>query len=437
MRVIHIVPGSGGTFYCENCFRDNALVQALRRTGHDVVLVPLYLPLFLDQPLTDSHAPVFFGAVSLYLREAFPVLRRLPPRLLRALDTPPILAWAARRAGSTRAAGLADMTLSMLQGAAGRQAEELDQLVSWLQAERRPTVVHLSNALLLGLARRLRRDVGARVVCTLQDEDTWVDAMPAATAQRIWGAMRACVPDVDAFVAVSGYYAERMRSQLALPADKLRVVHIGIDLEGYAPPSPDPGAPPVLGYLSRLTPGLGLETLVDAFIALQREPELGALRLRATGGVVGQDRAFLRRLDRRLAQAGLTDSVEWLPDFNRAARQAFLRTLTALSVPVPGGEAFGTYILEAQASGVPVVQPAVAAFPEILNATQGGVLYDPSQPGALADALRPLLRNPTAARTLGLRGREAVLARFGVDRMAGDLLKLYAELETSEQRKGV
>ncbi len=427
MRIVYIVPGSGGTFYCQNCFRDNALVQAMRRTGHDVVMAPLYLPLFLDQPEPDTRTPVFFGAVGLYLREKLPVLRRLPLRALRLLDHPRVLAWAARRAGSTRADGLAEMTLSMLQGAEGRQAGELEHLVRWLREEHRPQVVHLSNALLLGLARRLREDTGARVVCTLQDEDTWVDAMPPAAARRVWDAMASCVPHVDAFVAVSANYGERVRPRLGLRADQLCVVPVGIDLAGYEP-APAPVAPPVLGYLSRLTPSLGLETLVDAFIALRREPGLGELRLRATGGVVGADRAFLHRLDRRLERAGLGGSADWLADFSRPARQAFLRTLTVLSVPVPAGEAFGTYLLEAQASGVPAVQPAVGAFPEVLAATGGGVVYDPSAPSALADALRPLLRDPAAARALGLRGREAVLERFSADRMAADLLALYESL---------
>jgi len=78
MKIVHIVPGSGGTFYCQNCLRDNALVKALRAQGHDVVMVPLYLPMFADEPGISGEAPVFYGAISLYLRQRLPFCESLP-----------------------------------------------------------------------------------------------------------------------------------------------------------------------------------------------------------------------------------------------------------------------------------------------------------------------------------------------------------------------
>ena len=68
MKIVHLVPGSGGTFYCENCIRDIGVVRALRAAGHDVVLVPLYLPLFPDDPGPDGVAPLFFGGINAYLQ---------------------------------------------------------------------------------------------------------------------------------------------------------------------------------------------------------------------------------------------------------------------------------------------------------------------------------------------------------------------------------
>jgi len=165
MKAVYIVPGSGGGFYCQNCLRDGALVQALRARGHDVILVPMYLPLFLDEADSATGVPVFYGAVSVYLKEKIPLLRRLPAGLLRWLDSRPMLEMAARRAGSTEAAGLEGLTLSVLRGEEGRQARELTELVDWLAAEVRPNVVHLSNGLLVGLAREIRQRLGAPVVC--------------------------------------------------------------------------------------------------------------------------------------------------------------------------------------------------------------------------------------------------------------------------------
>ncbi|MFA6633199.1 MAG: glycosyl transferase, partial [Kiritimatiellia bacterium] len=67
MRILSILPGSGGAFYCQNCLRDMALAEALRRRGHDVTLMPLYLPATAQAAAPDA-VPVFYGAVSLYLR---------------------------------------------------------------------------------------------------------------------------------------------------------------------------------------------------------------------------------------------------------------------------------------------------------------------------------------------------------------------------------
>ena len=91
MKIVHIVPGSGGTFYCQNCMRDGALVKGMRSLGHDVVLVPMYLPLFTDDANAIGDSPVFYGAINVYLEERFPFFRRAPRWFRRALDTTPLL----------------------------------------------------------------------------------------------------------------------------------------------------------------------------------------------------------------------------------------------------------------------------------------------------------------------------------------------------------
>ena len=63
MNIIQITPGAGKMF-CGNCFRDNALVAALRREGHDVLMVPLYLPLTLDEDEQSAGTPIFFNGVN-------------------------------------------------------------------------------------------------------------------------------------------------------------------------------------------------------------------------------------------------------------------------------------------------------------------------------------------------------------------------------------
>lgn len=65
MHVLYVLPGSGGSFYCQNCLRDTALAEALRQRGHTVTLLPLYLPATASTP-QPTDAPVFYGAVSAF-----------------------------------------------------------------------------------------------------------------------------------------------------------------------------------------------------------------------------------------------------------------------------------------------------------------------------------------------------------------------------------
>ena len=95
MKVVHIVPGSGGTFYCQNCVRDTSLVKALRRLGHDVLMVPLYLPIFTDDSNATGDTPVFFDPHN---------VSSLVAAIHRVLEQSPEERERRRRSGSQRAA---------------------------------------------------------------------------------------------------------------------------------------------------------------------------------------------------------------------------------------------------------------------------------------------------------------------------------------------
>lgn len=427
MKVVHIVPGSGGTFYCQNCLRDSLLVPALRELGLDVILVPMYLPLFTDGPPLEKDAPVFFGALNVYLQQKVPLFRRTPRWLDRLFDARWLLGLVARKAASTSAEGLEEMTLSMLSGADGAQAKELDRLLWWLKSEIKPEIVHISNALLLGLAPRMKDELGCRIVCSLQDEHDWVDAMRPSYLEKVWGAMAEKARAVDAFVPVSRYYADVMTRRLALPEEKVHVVYIGVPLEAYEYREPE-FSPPTIGYLSRLSRSLGLAVLVEAFMKLKSRGGFENLRLRAMGGKTAPDERFLAGEKRRLKRRGLEGDVDFLDGFSRGERASFMHTISLLSVPVPGGEAFGMYLLEAMASGVPVVQPRAGAFDEIVEATGGGVVYEPNDADALADALAAMLSDPERAVDLGRAGRRAVEENFTIAESAERTRELYEML---------
>jgi glycosyltransferase involved in cell wall biosynthesis len=438
MRIVQLTGGTG-SFYCGTCMRDNALVVELRRQGHDASLVPLYLPLTLDEANATPDAPHFFGGVNVYLQQKSALFRHTPRWVDRLFDAPGLLRAAGRRAGVTQARELGDLTLSMLRGEEGRQVKELDRLTDWLAGEARPGMVCLSYVLLIGLARRIKERTGATILCFLNGEDGFLDALPEPERQAAWDEIAARAADVDCFLPVSHYYADLMTRRARLPADRVRVVYPGLLLEGYPagserPTTGDGSGPalpanpvatpraPTLGYLARMHPSKGLETLVDAYLILRERNRLPGLRLRVAGSCTDADAPFVEHLTGRLQRAGTLGEVEFRPNLDRNEKIDFLRGLSVFSVPATYGEAFGLYVIEAMAAGTPVVQPRHAAFPEILAATGGGTLCEPHDPAALADAVEALLTDPERARALGEQGRRAVHEKFGVERMAREVL---------------
>ncbi len=418
--------------YCGNCLRDNALVAELRKAGHQALMVPLYLPLTLDEEDQSAGTPIFFSGINVFLDQKSRLFRRAPGWLHRLLGSRPLLNWAAGRAAKTRAADVGELTVSMLRGEEGRQARELDELVRWLQSHQKPEVVCLSNALLLGLARRLRSDVGAAVVCMLQGEDAFLDALPEPHRRTAWQTLTERATDVDLFVAPSRYFAELMGRRLGLAPERVRVVPNGIDLAGYEEPPQAEGrrpkeGPPVLGYFARMCQEKGLDTLIEAFIRLKEHGRAGNLRLSVGGSCGRADEPFVTTLRQRLAAAGYLGQTEFRPNLSRPEKLDFLASLSVFSVPARYGEAFGLYVLEALAAGVPVVQPRTAAFPEVIAATGGGALCDPNNPAALADTIEVLLLAPEKAQALGTAGRRAVFEQFSAPVMARNMAAVFAD----------
>jgi glycosyltransferase involved in cell wall biosynthesis len=428
MNIVHIVPGSGGGFYCQNCVRDIGLIRALHRAGHRVMFVPLYLPMMETPDMAGvRHAPVFYGAINIYLAQKLPLYRRLPKSAQRALDAPRLLRWAARRAGTTRASRLGDLTLSMLEGRDGRQRRELDHLLDWLRTQPRPDVIHISNALLLGMVPALREALRAPIVCSLQDEDTWLDPLPPPYRERCWERVRSLCRAVDLFLPVSETYAAAACLRLGLPPDRCRTVPSGVDPDVFTPAAAPP-AVPTLGFLSDFCPAHGLDRLVEAFLLLRRRPGLEALRLRLTGGNPRARTPFLRAVRRRIAASGHADAIVFENAFRPERRAGFLQSLSVFSVPSVRSEAYGLFLLEAMACGVPVVQPDRGGYPEVIAATGGGVLYEGDTPEALASALFPLLADPALATRLGRTGRESVVRTFSLAKTTARMVAAYREV---------
>ncbi len=419
--------------FCGGCVRDNALVTAWRKLGHDALLLPLYLPMTLDEEDQAKGTPIFFGGINVYLQQKSSLFARLPGWMRGWLNSPRLLKWAAGSAAKTQPHEVGELTVSMLQGEQGRQRRELDELADWLRHQARPDVICLSNALLLGLARRLKEVLCVPVVCLLAGEDSFLNSLPEPRRTASWHAAREGAQQVDGFAAASRYYADHMRERLHLPPERVQVVHTGINLDGFrpAPALPDP---PVLGYFARLCKDKGLPTLVEAFVRLKERNRVKGLKLKVGGSLSpADDQSLVQPLRRQLRDRGLLDHVEFCPNLNRAEKLEFYRSLSVFSVPALYGEAFGLYLVEAWATGVPVVQPRHGSFPELIELAQAGVICEPGDSQALAQSIEHLLLDRPQLHALGRAGRDAAIRHFSIERTAERMIELFRGLAPLER----
>ena len=425
MRILSLTAGAGG-MYCGSCLRDNALAAQLLALGHDVTLLPLYTPTLTDEPNVSADR-VFFGGISVYLEQHVPLLRRTPKVLDALWDAGPVIKALAGRSVSVDPQELGELTVSMLRGEQGNQRKEVGKLLGWLQAQPRYDVISLPYTLLIGLAPALRR-LGRPIACALQGEDLFLEGLGEPWRTQAKELIRQSVPAVDAFLAVSDYYARFMAGYLGIPSERIHLVPIGINLEGHVPRTTHREGPFSLGYFARVAPEKGLHRLAEAYRILRKERGLPPARLLAAGYLAPEHRGYVAEVEARFADWGLRDEFEYRGALSRAEKIRFLQELDVLSVPSDYVEPKGIYLLEAMANGVPVVQPRHGAFPEILERTGGGLLFEPADLGGLADRVLELHADPALRAELGRRGAEGVRHHYGAQRMAERAAEVFASL---------
>ncbi|MBI2825676.1 MAG: glycosyltransferase family 4 protein [Planctomycetia bacterium] len=430
MRIVYLAAGAAG-MYCGSCLHDNTLAAAMIEAGEDVLLVPTYTPIRTDEE-DVSEPRVMFGGINVYLQQKVPLFRRTPWFLDWLFDRPRLIDWLARRSMSTQAAGLGDLTVSMLRGEEGNQRKEVEKLVHWLASHVRPEVVHLSNSMLVGMAREIRRRLHVPIVCTLSGEDIFLEKLPAPWYEQARAALRERARDVTAFVALNRYYADFMSEYLDVEPERIHVIPHGLKLAGHGTRRRPPARREfVIGFLARICEDKGLHHLADA-LALLAGDEAAAggppVVLKAAGYLGKSDRAYLDGVTARLRGAGLHDRFEYVGELDRAGKIEFLQSLDVMSLPTVYRESKGLPVLEAWANAVPVVLPAHGTFPELIEDTGGGRLHEPENPRALADALKEFIRDERLCETCGRAGQQAVHARYTDHLMARRTLDLYRRL---------
>jgi glycosyltransferase involved in cell wall biosynthesis len=428
MNIVYLITGSGGSFYCGNCYRDMLYIKAIRKVpGIKANAIPLYLPPDTSGLDADFDKNVFFGAISMYLREKVPFLRNMPASLDKIFNATPMLKMAARQAGTTRTEGLENLTLNMIRGDNSLRENEVDRLVTYLLNDSKPDAIHLSNALIIGLASQLKKRLKCKIICSLQNEDDWINEMVEPYQSQAWKMIAEETVHVDAFISPSNYYKDLFISKTGVQGNNIYVVPSGIESPSeYNLRKTDHS--PALGYYCRINSQNGFDKIVDAFIDIKLSDRIKGLTLHVSGGYTGDDQPFINKQLKKLKKLGFMNSVKIYDEFQGPSKEEFFSSIDIMSVPVRKYDAYGLYILEANAAGVAVVQPATGAFPEILEKTGGGILYSPDNKRELVSAIIKLFDDKTLMQNLSDTGRKNVKEELTLGRMSVGLSKVYSDI---------
>lgn len=424
---IAIVTAGGAGMFCGSCMHDNTLARALLARGERVTLIPTYTPIRVDEK-NVSQERVLLGGINLYLDTHVPGWGYLPRIVKGWLDSPAIIKLATRISVSADARKLGKITVAMLKGDHGPQQAEVEDFANYIANELKPDVVLYSNALLVGTLRRLKEKFAGPVVCLLQGDDIFLQDLIEPWRSQAFAILHRECERFDAVLTHSIYYRDFMADYLRIPPEKMHVVPLGIDLAGHdGEPREVGGSSFTIGYFARICPEKGLHNLVAAFRILRsRRPDL-PLRLHAGGYLGVRDQKWFEALQKDAADLG--DSFQYIGSpASHQEKVDFLKSVDLFSVPTDYREPKGLYVLEALANGVPVVQPLHGSFPELIEATGGGLLVQPQDPEHLASVLGQLLDDTQLRRKLATNGRRAVHEKFSPPVMAENTLKVLEGL---------
>ena len=425
MKIAYLVTGSGDSFYCSNCHRDRLYASSIRELGdNEVTAVPLYLPPLGEDFGEEFENPVFFGAVSMFLRERVKMFEHLPSFMDKIFDAPPFLRFAAKKAGTTRTEGFEETTLNMIRGNDPSRIKEISRLSKHLSENGKPDIIHLSNALIMGLARQLKDVLGSKVICSLQNEDDWIDEMVEPYRTQAWKLIGEESVNIDKFISPSKYFKELVVEKTGINPDQIEVVPSGLEENGFQNLTKT-GKTPAIGFYSRLSYPNGLDKLVDAYILIMKEGEIPDMQLHICGGYTADNKHFIKEQLHKIKRNDLDHLVKLYSAFHGKQKEEFFSSIDIMSVPVRKADASGLYILTANSAGVPVVQPATGAFPEIIEMSGGGITYSPDTVEQLAKSLTDLIKDKEQLLSLGKNGRERVPELLSTRKMAEGIMKVY------------
>ena len=417
MKILFITPGSGDSFYCGNCFRDNLQASALRNAGHEVIIMPLYLP--LKQESFRANTPLFFPATTYYVAQKFFGKRKMPQWMKKLTGSEAMLKIASSRSGTTSAKGMEDMTLSMIKGDDLAFMDHINQMINWIQTQEKPDIIHLSSTLIIGIAKVLRNRLNIPIICSVQDEEIWIDSLNKEDASRAWQSITDNIGYIDHFITTSEFYKDVAMKRI--PLREVAVIYPGVDCKKYA--SEDYPKDPTIGFFYRMNRENGLDILAEAFVKLKKKNAIKNLKLKIGGGYTNENKQFLKEVKNTLTP--YSADVEISDSYSLEEQVRFYSEISVISVPITFNESVGLYLCEAFAAGRPAVEPATGSFPEIVG--EAGILYSPNNSDTLAETLEKLLTDTYQYNQSAEKAMELSSTRYNEQILANQLLALYEQ----------
>lgn len=291
----------------------------------------------------------------------------------------------------------------------------------------RPAVVHTYN---LAAAEYASTAALAGVPVRVHAEHGRDAGDPNGTNPKHRFLRRMVTPFIDRYVAVSRDLQQWLRDFIGVPAHKALFIPNGVDTDRFRPVTGDAIVPAgmemlgdgnfVIGTVGRVQDIKNHDGLIDAFLLLRESlPPEHAARLRLA--IVG-DGPLMQKIRQRVADAGL-DKFVWLP----GARHDISDIMRRFSVFVLPSFAEGTpvTILEAMATGLPVVASCVGGIPDVVEEGVHGLLVPPGDTAALVKALRIYLEQPSLLQSHGRTGRASIEGKASVKSMVAGYMELY------------
>jgi len=273
----------------------------------------------------------------------------------------------------------------------------------------------------------------AGVRCRVHGEHGWDVQDPDGTNRKYQWLRRAFRPLVQRYIPLSLHLKRYLTEKIGVPDRKIRHICNGVDTEVFRPapgskpridacPFLDPERLVLFGTVGRMHGVKDQMNLVRAFLRLlQIRPEAkDSARLVLVGEGPLRQEAMLA-----LREAGALD-LAWLPG-ERPDVADILRGLDVFVLPSQA-EGISNAILEAMATGLPVIATAVGGNPDLVVDGTTGRLVAAGSPLALADALAEYLDDRARIKAHGSAGLRRVLDQFSLDGMVGRYMAVYDEL---------